>query len=381
MKNYYLCFLLFGLSLSVFSQTIYKTINSSKLGEERELKIQLPRNYDTNLQKEYPLIIVLDGDYLFEPMAGNVDYYSYWDDIPESIVVGINMDGKRDQDGFYDDQRFLPDKSGALFFEFLGMELLPFLDKEYRTAKFIAVAGHDITANFINYYLFKPEPLFNAYINLSPDLAPEMAQRITTSLETAQNPRWFYLATASNDIPHLEQKTVQLDSQLKMIENPNLHYTFDNFENATHYTLVARALPKALEAIFEAYSPLGIDEYDAMVISDNSPLDLLQKKYETIEDFYGLQKKIRVNDFLATGKALEFMQRWEELEGLSDLARKHYPRSALGTYYQARSYEALGDTKKAMKTYQSAYGQEEIAFITTDFMLQKAEKIKEDFGY
>ena len=381
MKKFYLCFLLFIVSPAIFAQTIYKTINSSKLGEDRELKIQLPRNYDTNTEKEYPLIIVLDGDYLFEPMAGNVDYYSYWDDIPESIVVGVNMDGKRDQDCLYDDQRFLPEESGARFFEFLGMELLPFLDNEYRTAKFIAIAGHDLTANFINYYLFKPEPLFRAYINLSPDLAPEMAQRLVSSLETAESPKWFYLATASNDIPDLEQKSVQLDSQLKMIQNPNLHYTFDNFENATHYTLVGRALPKALEAIFASYPPIGIDEYDAMVIADSSPLDHLQKKYETIEDFYGLKKKIRVNDFLAIGKALEFMQRWEELEDLGDLAREHYPHSALGTYYRARSYEALGEPKKAMKTYQSAYGQEEVAFITTDFMLQKAELIKEDFGY
>ena len=54
---------------------------------------------------------------------------------------------------------------------------------------------------------------------------------------------------------------------------------------------------------------------------------------------------------------------------------------ALANYYLARSYEANGRPKKAMKTYQSAYGKEEVAFITVDFMLKKADLIKQDFGY
>ena len=113
------------------AQTIYKSLKSSKLGEERQLKIQLPRNYDKNKEKSYPILVVLDGDYLFEPVAGNVDFYSYWEDIPEMIVVGINQSNSRDSDAFYDDERFLPSETGAKFFEFIGMELMPFLDSEY----------------------------------------------------------------------------------------------------------------------------------------------------------------------------------------------------------------------------------------------------------
>ena len=107
------------------AQVIYETINSSKLGTERELKIQLPRNYENNPEKRYPIVIVLDGDYLFEPMAGNVDLYSYWEEMPEAIVVGVNQSNSRRDDSFYADQTFLPFETGAAFFEFLGMELLP----------------------------------------------------------------------------------------------------------------------------------------------------------------------------------------------------------------------------------------------------------------
>jgi hypothetical protein len=36
------------------AQTIYKSLKSSKLGEERELKIQLPRNYENNKENPIP---------------------------------------------------------------------------------------------------------------------------------------------------------------------------------------------------------------------------------------------------------------------------------------------------------------------------------------
>ena len=90
--------LLFGLEIYSQSQIIYEEFESNKLNESRRLKIQLPRDYETNTEKVYPIVIVLDANYLFEPVAGNVDYFSYWEDMPESIVVGSMQGEKR-----YDD--------------------------------------------------------------------------------------------------------------------------------------------------------------------------------------------------------------------------------------------------------------------------------------
>lgn len=379
-KNYIFALLFLVVQLS-FSQTIFKTINSSKLGRERELKIQLPRNYDQNTDKFYPVIIVLDGDYIFEPMAGNVDYYSYWDEIPEAIVVGVNQMRSRYDDCSYDPKNFLPEKKGAQFFEFLGMELLPFIDNTYRTSKFTAIAGHDITSNFINYYLFKPDPIFKAYINLSPDLAPEMSNRLTETLSSTETSYWFYLATGTNDVSDLKKNIKDFDEKLAIIENNSLHYRFDEFEAANHYTLIANALPRALEHIFQSYKPISPEEYDKMIALEGSAFDYLLEKYELIESNFDIQKLVRINDYLAVGKALEYREQWDELEKLGELAQNQYPNMALGNYYLARSYEANGRPKKAMKTYQSAYGKEGVAFITVDFMLKKADLIKQDFGY
>ena len=109
------------------SQALYETFDSGKLEGSRQLKIQVPRNYNPEEKKEYPLILVFDGDYLFEPVAGNVDYQSYWEDIPECIVVGISQSSTRNDDFFYDNETFFPAHEGADFFEFVTMELWPYL--------------------------------------------------------------------------------------------------------------------------------------------------------------------------------------------------------------------------------------------------------------
>lgn len=380
-KSYFtaICLLLVATS---FAQTLYETISSAKLEETRELKIQLPRNYNSNTEKRYPVIVVLDGDYLFEPIAGNVDYYSYWEEMPEAIVVGINHLGNRTEETFYDNENFLPANKGASFFEFIGMELMPFIDENYRTAKFAVIVGHDFTANFINYYLLKNSILFKGYINLSPDYAPEMVSRVANVLSSASEKVWFYQATSTNDVKSIKEQVAELDTQLKQIENKNLFYSSDNFDGASHYTLVGQAIPKALENFFAVYRPITKKEYDEVLIPlETSAYDYLVEKYATINNLYGLEKKIRVDDFLAVGSALEKKQQWSELEKLGKLARDEYPETMLGNYYLARAYEEDGNPKKAMKTYQNAFTLQEVAFLTKDLMLQKAESIKTDFGY
>lgn len=346
------------------------------------MKIQLPRNYEENGDKSYPVMIVLDGDYLFEPVAGNVDYYSYWEDIPEMIVVGIVQSETRDRDASYDDRNFLPSGDGAAFFEFLGMELMAHLDATYRTAPFRVIMGHDFTANFINYYLLKENPLFQGYINLSPDLAPEMADRIANSLERSSNETWYYMATSSEDIPQLKESILSFDSRLKVLEKENIHYNFDNFEDATHYSMVGMAIPHAIEEIFEVYRPISVKDYNNILLQTSfSGYDYLTEKYEDIKTLFGVEKRIRINDFKAVYNAMEKTRNWNDLKDLSKLAAEHYPNTMLATYFDARYEEESGNPKKAMKSYQNAYGQQPVAFLTVDFMLGKAEQIKKDFGY
>ncbi len=382
MKKIILLYAFMAFGFLANAQTIYEEFNSDKLEQTRRIKIQLPRNYDTNLDKIYPVIIVLDADYLFEPVAGNVDYFSYWEDMPESIVVGIMQSRTRYDDCNYDQDNYLPAEKGAEFFEFIGLELLPYIDTKYRTAKFVVGVGHDFTANFLNFYLYKTPPLFNGYIVLSPELSPNTSIRMAGRIPDISSQVFYYLATATDDIKDLREGAEALNNKLKTIKSPNFNYYYDTFEGATHYSLVARGIPNALEKMFSVYRPISVQEYKNVLLTLDTPIsDYLIDKYNTISELFGINDPIRVNDYIATTKAAEKRGQWESLKVIAEMAKREYPETVLGPYYLGRYYEEIGEPKKAMRIFQGAYDKEEVGFITIDIMLDMADKIKQDFGF
>lgn len=376
-KNFTLLILLV-LSLKVSSQVIYEPFQSSKLGESRDIKIQLPRNYDPEEKVEYPLIIVLDGDYLFEPVIGNVDYQSYWGEMPKCVVVGVNQSATRSKDFYYDDEQFFPSQDGANFFEFLGMELVPYIEGKYNVSDFRIVMGHDMSANFLNYYLFKDQPMYRAFVSFSPDLAPEMKTRLQQRLSTLDVDTFYYLATADNDISRLYKSILEADELIKSIENPKVHYKFDNFNDADHYSMVGLGIPKALNQIFDLYKPINMKEYNEKVLTyEGSPYQYLEKKYKDIEFFYGFEKKVVENDFKAIAAASNKKDDIESLKELSKLAKKEYPDSMISAYYLGMYYEKDNNLKKALQYYNSGLLLEPSEFIDKEVLLDKIYAIQD----
>jgi len=364
------------------AQVIYEPYDSFKLGETRELKIQLPRGYDQNDKKTYPLFVVLDGDYMFEAIAGNVDYFSYWEDMPDAIIVGVNQEEQRYDDCMYSGQNSLPIETGAAFFEFIGTELIPFIGSRYKVGNFKVAVGHGETANFINYYLLKQQPIFQGYIVISPELAPQMNAYISERLANFESKIFYYLATSKNDLPSIRKDTEDLNTSLSSIDNKNLFYYYNQLESGSHYTVPTHAIPNALENIFSVFQPISKDEYKKVILElDSSPVVYLEEKYQTIKELFGIEKQILINDFKAIAAAIEKKEEFQYFEALGKLARDQYPDTLLGSYYLARFYEENGEPKKAMRTYQSGYSFAEIAGITKDLMLERADAIKADFGY
>jgi predicted alpha/beta superfamily hydrolase len=373
--------LILSLNTSV-AQIIFEDFYSEKLNEDRKLKILLPKGYSDNDKKAYPIVLVLDADYMFELVAGNTDYYSYWEEIPGVIVVGVNQSETRFEDVMYSEQNSLPIENGAKFFEFLGMEVIPYIQNKYKTEPFKVVVGHGETANFINYYLLKERPLFNAYIAISPNLAPDMINYLGESIENITSKIFYFLATSDDDVPQIKTASNALNVKLKDVKNENFNYNFQSFEGSGHYTLPSHALPKALESIFLVFQPITKKEYTETILKiEGSPVDYLVEKYQTINDLFGINKQIILNDFKAIEAAIEKTKNYEYFEALSKLAKKEHPDTMLGHYYLARFYEQTGEPKKAMRTYQAGYGLDEIGELTKDLMLDKADAIKADFGY
>jgi uncharacterized protein len=361
-----------------YSQTITESIDSKKLGEARTFTISLPANYEVNTDKKYPILLVLDGEYLLSPFEGILKYGSYWDDLPEMIIVAVNQNynNKRFQDSEFDASG-VPSGNGANFFEFIGYELLPYVEKKYRTQNFKIIAGHDTTACFLNFYLYKDNPLFNGYISLAPEMAPEMEKRVADRLASISKPIFYYQATAEGDLKELREKAITLNENIGAIEKKRFYYKFDDFKNATHYSLVTQAIPQALYFIFEGYQPISMLEFHETIVKMNSGYTkYLIDKYRSLEKKLGLKVQPRLNDFKAIEVAIIRNKAYAELQELSKYAEKVFPKTTLSVYHQALYYEKVGEYKKAVKEYRKAFTKTEVREITKDYMLGRSEALK-----
>lgn len=365
------------LSGVAFSQIKTDTIRSSKLGESREIQIRLPESYKKSSSQRYPLLVLLDGDYLMKPFAGALSYGEYWNDIPEMIVVGINQNknNERETDCTVSDNG-LPEEKGEQFFEFIG-EVVAAMEKNYRIAPFKIIAGHDVTAGFANFYLYKDVPLFTAYIIMSPELPKGMEEQIPERLMKIQQPVYYYMSTADGDVKKMQKRIRILDEQAKLVKRDGLNYKFDDFKGASHYSLVLYSIPNALYQFFATYQPISTNEFnEKIVILPSGYVDYLVKKYQTIESAMGMKMPIRINDFKAIEAAILKNKAYTEFDQLADLARKNYPKSMLADYHLGQMYEKTGDYKRAAKSYQNAFLKEPIGDLNKDMMLSKADEMK-----
>lgn len=365
------------LCTSIFAQIKYEKFESRKLNTTRELKIKLPKNYDPKSGLKHPVIVVFDGDYLFEPVVGQVSYQTYFDGMPESIVVGIVQGYERFYDSYYDEVTGLPIESGARFYQFIGEELLPYIDSKYNTSKFRVAIGHDIMGNFINSFLFSDKPLFQAYINLSPDFKGNMDEHIINRVKYVKDDVFYYLATSDEDIPSIRETVEAANAKLKTTENKALTYYFDELKGDSHYTMVTGALSKAMDQIFDIYKPLGEKELKEKVLTYDGTLDnYIEKRYNRIEDLFGIHKPISEEEFEKVVQVAEDRNDLASLEKIGKLANKKLPGSSLGTYYLALHAEKMGKTKKATKLYESALTMQETNKFDKEFIMTQVEKLK-----
>jgi hypothetical protein len=293
MKNLFLLAFSLLLCAQSFAQVSYETFESRQLNTSRDLKIKLPDDYDPESDLKHPVILVFDAEYLFEPVVGQVSYQTYFDEMPQSIVVGVVQNKERFYDSYFDELTGLPVESGNRFYNFISQELIPYIDTQYNTSKFKVAVGHDLMGNFINSFLFQDTPIFQAYINLSPDFKGSMNENLATRLEWLKNDVFYYMATADNDIKPIRDRIRTTNTILETLDNKNLTYYFDELIGDSHYTLVSGALSKALDRIFELYKPIDDKELrEKALVYEGTLDDYIVNRYKRIDDLFGVYKPI-----------------------------------------------------------------------------------------
>ena len=392
MKKYTLNTFLFFLTINLLSSQnldslyvsrVNDTILSKYLNEKRAIEIQLPRSYETEVDKNYPLMIVLDGDYMFNIVSGSVDYLSYWGDIPENLVVGINQKDTRFQDSsVFDNITFTPISSTASFYDFIVNELIPYFSKNYRVSNFKVIVGQERTANFANFFLLKNDPQIRGVISISPKISENMNRYLNENLSKSNSKIVYTLSSSKRDFESIFKNVSELTASLDSIENKNLRFESLIFDKENHYILPSVSVPKSIRSTYSMYSDIDKIEYDSIISKlETSPIDYLKNKYQLIKEFYDLDKTISMNDFMAIEDFIEENEFFNLYDELSELAKQEYPGTILPSYYKGRFIEETGDPKKAMYIYRSAYNMKEVKGLTKEYLLELAERIKEDFNY
>ncbi len=158
---------------------VTETLHSTVLGEDRILNITLPLGYSPDSATQYPVIYLLDGsaDEDIIHVTGAVQFASFewinW--LPPSIVVGVaNADRKRDltypTTVAKDKAEFQTTGGSAAFMDFIGEELIPFIDSNYRTLDARLLIGQSLGGLFAAEVLLKKPELFHGYMIVSPSV-------------------------------------------------------------------------------------------------------------------------------------------------------------------------------------------------------------------
>ena len=176
-------------------------INSEILNEERDLIIYLPDDYYSS-ESQYPVLYLLDGRTHFHHATGAVNFLSVYDKIPHMIVVSIiNVDRNRDFSPVHDES--IPTSGGAeKFLGFVSEELIPKLDKDYRTSGFNVLMGHSFGGTFAVYSLLTKPDVFDAYIAVSPYLLYAdnyLVKESMASLKPYKESRKYFYMTVGDE--------------------------------------------------------------------------------------------------------------------------------------------------------------------------------------
>ena len=195
---------------------------------------------------------MMDGDFNFNSgVIGGVRYAALLGEMPEFIIVGIkNTDRSKDifpeevtyRDGSKDGGR------ADRYLDFIREELIPHIDKTYRTEKFRVLYGTSNTGFTTVYALFRNPDMADAYIAASATLSIPLfrAKRDEWIRDFKGGKRRLVAVMGENDLPTVLSQNGALKEALDTLAPPDLTCRFRVIENGGH--VPADSLQQGLSA-------------------------------------------------------------------------------------------------------------------------------------
>ena len=361
MKNNLLLSVIFAVcsAFSVFGQTqqiasvVYTQykINSLALGEERSVLVRVPANYERTDEK-FPVVYMTDAHPPYNAMmAGIIEQQAWGGQMPEMILVGIqNTNRSRDLTPT-DDRNGGTVGGGAKFLQFIETEVIPLIEKTYRTEPFRIFAGHSLGGLFAVYAFTARPDLFNAYIVASPVLNYDDNFVIKSAEDLfKQKKDWKKTMFISiGNEPDYVKGFNSFQDLLKRAKPKNFEYEFREFKDDNHASSVLPAYYAGLRKIFAGWTPPPTGS-----VAD------LEIHYKRLSERFGY--KIPIPESILNQIGYQFLRANNYAEAIEVFKKniENHPNAANCYDSLAETYEKSGSLKLAKENYEKAYKMAEL---------------------
>jgi uncharacterized protein len=255
-----LCGLLLLLASAVVAQdAVPVQLQSKVMSETRTILVRTPASYARG-NRAYPVLYMTDGDRQIGHTAATVDFLAREGRMPEVILVGINnTDRTRDltptkvermQEGFN-----TPTSGGAdRFLDFISTEVIPYVEKNYRTQPFRVFAGHSFGGLFAMHAFLTRPNLFNGVIAVSPTLTWDQRyvyRRASEWVKSAPDKPVALVISVGNEGEELDREFDALKALLE--KKKSLEFQAVRFPDEDHGSVVLPTHYAGLRKVFEPF--------------------------------------------------------------------------------------------------------------------------------
>ncbi|WP_336986941.1 alpha/beta hydrolase [Altererythrobacter aquiaggeris] len=230
-------------------QHVATSLQSKVLGEARDIAIWLPPEYAANDQ-DYPVVYMPDGGVKedFPHIANTLAGMIAAGEIAPVILVGVsNTERGRDMTPASTtdyDRDFGPQTDGAKNFRaFWRDELIPMIERQYRTNSERAIVGESFAGLFIMDSFFREPEVFQRHIAIDPSLwwddfaLVKMSERNLGATDTNGITLWF----AGSDAEDINIHTTALARVLRISAPDSLRWKYVSMPEEQHSTIYRAA--------------------------------------------------------------------------------------------------------------------------------------------
>jgi len=274
---------------------IKDSLYSDLLKEMRPLEIVLPANYATSPNMKFDALYVTDGEWNTR-IVSDIRQFLNIQFIPENIIVSIpnvypNHMNQRGRDFTPTHTDGMPESGGAeKFLAFIKTELLPYINKKYRTNGANTLYGSSLGGIFAMYAFCKEPQLFQSYLMADPawwwdnnyirGLVKENLDKLVPMDKTV-------LITGREGAPYKYMGIAAVDTILAAARAKGAHWKTMLYNDETHNAMIFRTIYDGLKYTYAGYMKESFNFHPMNgIVLQNKPVTLRMSNNESFKNLH-----------------------------------------------------------------------------------------------